>query len=143
MDTALIIGAGGGVGSYISSELAAAGYRVTALARNARSAAALARADVKAFRLDLATATEAQLAAVMDGTAAVLFAAGAGFNAPVARLEAIDRDAAIRVFRAAAAAGAHRLILISAYGTETGGPEGYNSGWWSTTTPPSTPLSRV
>ena len=61
---------------------------------------------------------------------AVFFAAGVGFNAPVATLQAVDRDAAIRVFRAAETAGARRLVLISAYGIESGGPEGYNSGWW-------------
>jgi hypothetical protein len=60
----------------------------------------------------------------------VFFAAGASFNAPVATLEAVDCDAAIRVFRAAEALGGRRVILISAYGTESGGPEGYNTGWW-------------
>jgi NAD(P)H-binding len=60
----------------------------------------------------------------------VFFAAGVGFNAPVATLEAADRDAAIRVFRAAEALGGCRVILISAYGTESGGPEGYKTGWW-------------
>jgi uncharacterized protein YbjT (DUF2867 family) len=60
----------------------------------------------------------------------VFFAASVGFNAPVATLEAVDRDAAIRVFRAAEALGGRCAILISAYGTESGGPKGYNTGWW-------------
>jgi uncharacterized protein YbjT (DUF2867 family) len=67
---------------------------------------------------------------VVHGSQAVFFATGVGFNAPVATLEAVDRDAAIRVFRAAEALGGRRVILISAYGTESGGPEGYNTGWW-------------
>ena len=60
----------------------------------------------------------------------MFFAAGVGFNAPMATLEAVDRDAAIRVFRAAEALGGRRVIVICAYGTESGGPEGYKTGWW-------------
>jgi len=130
MDTALVTGAGGGVGIHISRQLADARYQVSGLARSERSAAALDRAGIRPVRLDLQTATQEQLAAAVHGSQAVFFAAGVGFNAPVATLEAVDRDAAIRVFRAAEALGGRRVILISAYGTESGGPEGYNTGWW-------------
>jgi NAD(P)-dependent dehydrogenase (short-subunit alcohol dehydrogenase family) len=43
MDTALVIGAGAGVGSHISRQLADARYQVSGLARSERSAAALDR----------------------------------------------------------------------------------------------------
>lgn len=99
MDTALVIGASGGVGSHISNQLADARYQVNGLARSEGSAA-------------------------VHGSQAVFFAAGVGFNAPVATLEAVDRDAAIRVFRAAESLGGRRVILIPAYGTESGGPDG-------------------
>ena len=130
MDTALVIGAGGGAGIQISRQLADAGYQVSGLARSERSAEALDRVGIRPVRLDLQTATQEQLAAAVYDSQTVFFAAGAGFNAPVAVLEAVDRDAAIRVFRAAEALGGRRVILISAYGTESG-PEGYNAGWWN------------
>jgi uncharacterized protein YbjT (DUF2867 family) len=84
MDTALVIGAGAGVGIHISRQLADHRYQVSGLARSERSAAALDRVGI---RPDLRTATQEQLAAV-QGSQAVFFAAGIGFNAPVATLEA-------------------------------------------------------
>jgi uncharacterized protein YbjT (DUF2867 family) len=88
MDTALVIGAGAGVGSHISRQLAAARYQVSGLARSERSAAALDRAGIRPVRLDLQAATQEQFAAAVHGSQAVFFAAGVGFNAPVAALEA-------------------------------------------------------
>jgi uncharacterized protein YbjT (DUF2867 family) len=50
MDTALVIGAGGGVGIHISRQLADARYQVSGLARSERSAAALDRAGCAQIR---------------------------------------------------------------------------------------------
>lgn len=58
MDTALVIGAGGGVGIHISGQLADARYQVSGLARSERSAAALDRAGIRPVRLDVTTATQ-------------------------------------------------------------------------------------
>jgi hypothetical protein len=58
----------------------------------------------------------------------VFFAAGVGFNVPVAEPGNRRPRRPIKVFRAAEALGGRRVILISAYGTEHGGPDGYNTG---------------
>ena len=51
MDTALVIGADGGVGIHISRQLADHRYQVSGLIRSERSAAALDRAGIRPVRL--------------------------------------------------------------------------------------------
>jgi uncharacterized protein YbjT (DUF2867 family) len=130
MSTVVVLGATGGVGHHVATRLLAAGHSVSGLARNERAATRLGTLGVTAKKFDLQTATVADLTRALADVDAVVFAAGVGFNSPVRELEAIDRDGAIHTADAAVRAGAGRYVLISAHGAGTGGPEGYNQGWW-------------
>jgi uncharacterized protein YbjT (DUF2867 family) len=70
----------------------------------------------------------AALAAVIQGSDAVIFAAGAGPNSGIPRKDAVDRGGAVLLADAASQAGIRRYLLVSSMGVESvrGGatPEG-------------------
>jgi uncharacterized protein YbjT (DUF2867 family) len=68
--------------------------------------------------LDLEKASVEEVAAVLDGADAVVFAAGAGPGSGEARKETVDRDAAILLADAAEAAGVGRYVMISSMGAD-------------------------
>ena len=64
----------------------------------------------------------AQVAEVVTGADAVVFSAGAGPGSGAARKLTVDRDAAILLADAAAAAGVRRYVMVSAYGADNYDP---------------------
>lgn len=68
--------------------------------------------------LDLETATVGEVAAVLEGADAVVFAAGAGPGSGIERKDTVDRAAAVLLADAAEAAGVRRYLMVSAMGAD-------------------------
>ncbi|KAA9085202.1 NAD(P)H-binding protein [Microbacterium radiodurans] len=115
MSRILLIGGHGKVALLLEPILAERGDTVTAVIRNrdheddvASTGATPLVADVQSFDTD-------QLANLVSGNDAVVWAAGAGGGDPE-RTWAVDRDAAIRSIDAAVAAGVKRYVMVSYFG---------------------------
>ena len=52
------------------------------------------------------------------------------FDASPTDLAAIDRDGLVHVADATVNQRTARLVVVSAYGADRGGPPGYTEGWW-------------
>jgi uncharacterized protein YbjT (DUF2867 family) len=64
-------------------------------------------------------ATVAEIATVIDGADAIVFAAGAGPGSGAERKLTMDRDGAIKLVDAAGTAGVRRYLIISGAGAES------------------------
>lgn len=67
---------------------------------------------------DLEHASVEEISSAIDGADAAVFAAGAGPGSGADRKLTMDRDGAIKLLQAAAAAGTPRYLIISAVGAE-------------------------
>ena len=114
----VIAGGHGKIGLRLAASLAGRGDVVTGVVRNPDHTAEVERAGATAAVLDLETATAAELAAVVAGADAVVFAAGAGPGSGVARKDTVDRAAAVLLADAAALAGVRRYLLVSSTGVD-------------------------
>jgi uncharacterized protein YbjT (DUF2867 family) len=99
------------------AQLVARGDDVTGLIRNPEHAADLREAGAGAAVCDLEHASVEEVAAAVDGADAVVFAAGAGPGSGAARKLTMDRDGAIKLIEATAAA-APRYVMVSSVGAE-------------------------
>jgi uncharacterized protein YbjT (DUF2867 family) len=70
---------------------------------------------------DLERAPVDEVAAVLRGASAVVFAAGAGPGSGIARKDTVDRAASVLCARAAQQAGVRRFIQVSSMGVDTVG----------------------
>ena len=113
-----IAGAHGQIALRLARLLAARGDRVTGLIRNPEHAAEVGAAGASPGGGDLERASIEEIAAVVSGTSAVVFAAGGGPESGAARKLTMDRDGAVKRRRAATAAGVARYLMISATGAE-------------------------
>jgi len=77
----------------------------------------------RAVVLDLETSNVDDLASVVEGADAVVFAAGAGPNSGPERKESVDKNAAALLADAAEQAGVRRYVLVSSMGTEPVDPD--------------------
>ena len=68
--------------------------------------------------VDLETATVDDVAPLLDGADAVVFAAGAGPGSGAARKDTVDRGAAVLLGDAAERAGVRRYLLVSSVGVD-------------------------
>jgi len=69
---------------------------------------------------DLETGTAADLAKILEGADAVVFAAGAGPGSGAARKDTMDRGGAVLLADAAELAGVRRYLMVSAIGADAG-----------------------
>ncbi len=69
---------------------------------------------------DLESGTAAELAEILKGADAVVFAAGAGPGSSIERKDTVDRGGAVLLADAAALAGVRRYLMVSAMGADTG-----------------------
>ena len=113
-----IAGAHGQVAIRLSRLLVDRGDEVIGVIRNPSHAEDLRAAGVAPVTCDLEHATVDQIAAVVGGTDAAVFAAGAGPGSGAARKLAMDRDGAIKLLDATAV-GASRYVMVSAVGAES------------------------
>jgi len=91
------------------------GDAVVGLIRNPDHAADVRATGADPVICDLEQATVEQIAAAVDGSDAVVFAAGAGSGSGAERKLTMDRDGAIKLLQAGAQA---RYVMISSVGAE-------------------------
>jgi nucleoside-diphosphate-sugar epimerase len=114
----LIAGAHGQIARLLIPQLRADGHTVCGLIRNPDHAAELEELGAEPVVCDLEQATVAQIAEVLPGSGAALFAAGAGGGSSAARKLTMDRDGAVKLLAASSAADVRRFLIISSVGAE-------------------------
>lgn len=123
----VIAGAHGQIARRLGRLLTARGDTVVGLIRNPDHSADLESDGVRPELLDLESATVEQLAEVLRGADAVVFAAGAGPGSGEARKHTVDHGAAVLLADAAERAGVRSYVLVSSMGVDQareGTPEG-------------------
>ncbi|OBB33107.1 NAD-dependent dehydratase [Mycolicibacterium peregrinum] len=110
----VIAGGHGKIALILERLLAAQGDEAVGLIRNPAQSADLEAAGATPVVLDLESASVPEVADVVRGADAVVFAAGAGPGSGAARKQTVDRDAAILLADAADAAGVSRYVMVSA-----------------------------
>jgi uncharacterized protein YbjT (DUF2867 family) len=114
----VIAGGHGNVARRLARSLVARGDRVRGLIRNPDHAADVEADGSDPVVCDVEAAGLDELTAAVDGTDAVVFAAGAGPGSGTERKWTMDRDGAIKLLDAARAAGVERYVIVSAVGAE-------------------------
>ncbi len=113
----VIAGGHGQIALRLARLLAGRGDSVRSLIRNPAHADDVSAAGAEPVVFDL-EAPEGDLAAVVRGADAVVFAAGAGPGSGAARKRTVDLGAAVRLIDAAREAGVRRYVMISSIGAD-------------------------
>ncbi|MEU2428701.1 SDR family oxidoreductase [Streptomyces sp. NPDC007861] len=114
----VIAGGHGQIALRLELLLSTGGHEVAGVIRNPEQADALRAAGAEPAVLDLESASVEQVAEVMSGADAAVFAAGAGPGSGVARKDTVDRAAAELFADAAQRAGVRRYIVVSSMGAD-------------------------
>jgi len=114
----VIAGGHGQIALRLERLLTARGDSVAGLIRNPAQADDLTATGAEPVVLDLESASADQVAAVLRGADAAVFAAGAGAGSGVARKLTVDRDAAVLLADAAESAGVRRFLVVSSMGAD-------------------------
>lgn len=117
----VIAGGHGKIARILSRHLADRGDDVVGLIRNPDHAADLRAAGAEPVVFDLENGTADELARIVEGADAVVFAAGAGPGSGAARKDTVDRGGAVLLADAAEAAGVRRYVMVSSMGAGRGG----------------------
>jgi uncharacterized protein YbjT (DUF2867 family) len=112
----VIAGGHGQIALLLSELLSRAGDEPVALIRNPDHAADVEATGARPAVLDLEHATAAEVAAVLAGADAAVFAAGAGATSTAERKYTVDRDGSVLLAQAAEQAGVARFVQISTMG---------------------------
>src|SRR5687767_95849 len=115
----VLAGAHGQVARRLGRLLSARGDSVVGIVRNPAHEADLRDDGMTPAVLDLESASVDDVATVLDGADAVVFAAGAGPGSGAARKDTVDRGAAVLLADAAERAGVARYLLVSSMGVES------------------------
>lgn len=118
MSRILIIGGHGKVALLLAPLLVARGDEVASVIRNAEHSADVSATGATPVVADVEALSVAELAALVTGSDAVVWSAGAGGGSP-ARTYAVDRDAAVRSMDAASSAGVPRYVMVSYFGASS------------------------
>jgi uncharacterized protein YbjT (DUF2867 family) len=113
-----IAGAHGSVGRRLTKLLVQRGYRVRGLIRDPEQADDVRADGGEPIVCNLETSGEDEIASAIDGSNAVVFAAGAGPGSGAARKCTMDRDGAIKLIQATRATEISRYLMISSIGAE-------------------------
>jgi uncharacterized protein YbjT (DUF2867 family) len=113
-----IAGAHGSVGRRLTRLLVQRGFRVRGLIRDPEQAEDVRADGGEPIVCNLETSGEDEIATAIDGSNAVVFAAGAGPGSGAARKWTMDRDGAIKLIQAARATEISRYLMISSIGAE-------------------------
>ena len=119
----VIAGGHGKIAMVLERLLSQRGDSVAGFIRNTAHVADLEQAGAEAVVVDLENASVDEVATLLQGADAVVFAAGAGPGSGAARKETVDRDAAILLADAAEAAGVVRYLMISSMGADAEAPD--------------------
>ncbi|MCX4818687.1 SDR family oxidoreductase [Streptomyces sp. NBC_01142] len=112
----VIAGGHGQIARRLERLLSARGHEVAGIIRKPEQAADLRDAGAEPVLLDLESASAEDVAAVLQGADAAVFAAGAGPGSGPARKETVDRGAAVLFADAAEQTGVRRYIVVSSMG---------------------------
>lgn len=114
----VIAGGHGAIARLSTRRLVADGHEVVGLVRNPEHVPDLVADGAGAVVVDLEDARTSQVADILAGADAVVFAAGAGPGSDAARKDAVDRGAAVLLADAAELAGVATYVLVSSMGVE-------------------------
>jgi nucleoside-diphosphate-sugar epimerase len=114
----VIAGGHGKIALRLTRLLADRGDTVVGMVRNPDHVDDVRDAGGDAVEVDLESATVEEVAAVLAGADATVFAAGAGPGSGVARKDTVDRGASVLLADAAESAGVRRYLQISSMGLD-------------------------
>ncbi|NUK02012.1 SDR family oxidoreductase [Streptomyces lunaelactis] len=114
----VIAGGHGQIALRLERLLSARGHEAAGIIRRPEQADDLREAGAEPVVLDLESASTEEVAAVLQGAEAAVFAAGAGPDSGVARKDTVDRGAAVLFADAAERAGVRRYIVVSSMGAD-------------------------
>jgi uncharacterized protein YbjT (DUF2867 family) len=112
----VIAGGHGKIALLLERQLAERGDQAAGLVRNPAHVAEVGQAGAEAVVCDLEAASAADVAALLAGADAVVFAAGAGPGSGVPRKDSVDRAASVLMAEAAGQAGVRRFVQVSSMG---------------------------
>ncbi len=125
----VIAGGHGKVALALERLLAGRGDQAAGLIRNPAQAGDVQQAGAGAVVCDLETASAGEVAVLLSGADAVVFAAGAGPGSGVARKDTVDRAASVLLAGAAEQAGVARFVQISTMGAGAPPEPGRGDVW--------------
>ncbi|MCB5178673.1 SDR family oxidoreductase [Streptomyces antimicrobicus] len=114
----VIAGGHGRIALRLERLLSARGYEVAGIIRDPAQGNDLREAGAEPVWCDLESASVEQVAAVLQGAQAAVFAAGAGPGSGAARKDTVDRGAAVLFADAAERARVHRFVMVSSMGAD-------------------------
>ena len=112
----VIAGGHGKIALLLERLLAGRGDQAVGLIRNPAHAADVRQAGAEAVVCDLEAASVEDVAGLLAGAAAIVFAAGAGPGSGVPRKDSVDRGASVLMADAAERAGVRRFVQVSSMG---------------------------
>jgi uncharacterized protein YbjT (DUF2867 family) len=112
----VIAGGHGKVALLLERLLAERGDQAVGLIRNPAQAGDVRQAGAEAVVCDLEAASAGDVAELLAGADAVVFAAGAGPGSGVPRKDSVDRAASVLMADAAGQAGVRRFVQVSSMG---------------------------
>ena len=112
----VIAGGHGKIALLLERLLAGRGDQAVGLVRNPAHVADVQQAGAEAVVCDLESAAAGEVAGLLAGAGAVVFAAGAGPGSGAARKDSVDRAASVLMADAAGQAGVGRFVQISSMG---------------------------
>jgi len=112
----VIAGGHGKVALLLERLLAQRGDQAVGLIRNPAQVAAVQQAGAEAVVCDLEAASAGDVAVLLSGAGAVVFAAGAGAGSGAPRKDSVDRGASVLLADAAERAGVRRFVQVSSMG---------------------------
>jgi cytosine deaminase len=111
-----IAGGHGQIALRLAKVLSQRGDEVVALIRNPDHADEVRRTGADPTLVDLEHASEGDVAQAIDGSDAVVFAAGAGPGSGPDRKDTMDYGGAVKLIAAAKQAGVDRYVIVSSMG---------------------------
>lgn len=118
----VIAGGHGQIALLLEEQLSRRGDQPVGIVRNPDHVPDLEQRGAEAVVLDLENTGVDDLAPVVEGADAVVFAAGGGPGSGKARKETVDKGAAILLADAAERAGVRRYLMVSSMGTDQADP---------------------
>ena len=112
----VIAGGHGKIALLLERLLAERGDQAVGLIRNRAHAADVQQTGAEAVVCDLEAASADDVAVLLSGADAVVFAAGAGAGSGAPRKDSVDRAASVLMADAAGQAGVRRFVQISSMG---------------------------
>ena len=119
----VIAGGHGQIALLLERRLTEIGDEAVGIVRNPDHVADVEATGAEAAVLDLEHATVEEVAALLAGADAVVFAAGGGPGSGAARKETVDKGAAILLADAAEQAEVRRYVMVSSMGTDRADPD--------------------